>query len=136
MCIYPWGVFLKLIDLIWSWMKYLHFDFLVYFLCQQEETKQAQLLALAIVYFSSVLMVSKYRSVCMCVCEIVIFCELAWFRIIWFFLYLSMSKMECISCSLVHILLYCLLNFQYFYMWYTIHNKITCCLSLYLLQKY
>ena len=29
----------------------------------QEETKQAQFLALAIVYFASVLMVSKYRDI-------------------------------------------------------------------------
>jgi neurobeachin len=32
-------------------------------LIQQEETKQAQFLSLAIVYFISVLMVSKYRDI-------------------------------------------------------------------------
>ena len=32
-------------------------------LCLQEETKQAQFLSLAIVYFVSVLMVSRYRDI-------------------------------------------------------------------------
>lgn len=32
-------------------------------MCLQEETKQAQFLSLAIVYFISVLMVSKYRDI-------------------------------------------------------------------------
>lgn len=37
----------------------------MYFVCilHQEETKQAQFLSLAIVYFVSVLMVSKYRDI-------------------------------------------------------------------------
>jgi hypothetical protein len=35
----------------------------IYFFFLQEETKQAQFLSLAIVYFVSVLMVSKYRDI-------------------------------------------------------------------------
>ena len=37
--------------------------FTIVYVLLQEETKQAQFLALAIVYFVSVLMVSKYRDI-------------------------------------------------------------------------
>lgn len=42
---------------------YFHHSFIFTFLKFQEETKQAQFLSLAIVYFISVLMVSKYRDI-------------------------------------------------------------------------
>lgn len=48
-----------IIHVIYSFSKFFFF----YFIFSQEETKQAQFLSLAIVYFISVLMVSKYRDI-------------------------------------------------------------------------
>lgn len=50
-------------DLVWKFCETIQYSRCVYFSLPQDDSKQAQFLALAVVYFISVLMVSKYRDI-------------------------------------------------------------------------
>lgn len=58
------GIFIKACDdLVWKLYGKVWYDRSVPFSPTQDDSKQAQFLALAVVYFISVLMVSKYRDI-------------------------------------------------------------------------